>query len=408
MKVIVIGGGASGMAAALCAGRDGHDVTVLEQNDRVGRKLLATGNGRCNLSNADLSLSHYHGLKDSDKSRAFAGSVFERFDGAEVLSFFHDLGLNTKNRDGYIYPASEQASAVLDVLRFAMENEGIRVCCNHAVTGLTKTADGFSVHTSEGDRKADAVILSCGSKAWIKKGDKDGYDLAASMGHSIIGPVPALTALVSDEKIFKPLAGIRIRGKITLYTKKQDTVSASDTGELQFTSYGISGIPTMQVSHVAAKAFLAKESVYAVLDLLPDVSREECLQELEERCGKTGYKSADQFLIGWFHKNLGLHFMKQAGIPLQKQASDLDREELKRLIEAIKCMRIPVHQTRSFADAQVCAGGVPVDEVLPTLESGKCRNLFLTGEILDVHGDCGGYNLQWAFSSGLLAGMLGK
>ena len=406
MSVLIIGGGASGMVAAIKAAKD-HQVTILEQRDRIGRKLLATGNGRCNMTNTDQSLSHYHGLLDENLSREFAGRVFAQYGIDEILALFKTLGIETKDKNGYIYPASEQASAVLDVLRFALSHANVKIICDCRVDSVEESAHRFYAKTSKGDFYADNVILCPGSKAQIPKDCTDGYALAKSFSHTIVGPIPALVQLCSDEKICKPLAGIRTHAGLTISDGK-DQILATDCGEIQFTAYALSGIPAMQVSHIAAKELDAGSKIKAELDLLPDKTQDAVLSMLEERLNESAYKTAEQFLIGLFHKNLGIALMKRLQIPLTESVSKLTQSALADLSREIKHMAFPILQTRSFADAQVCAGGVVLREVKDTLESMKVPGLYFAGEILDIHGDCGGYNLQWAFGSGMLAGSLQK
>ncbi|MBP5384926.1 MAG: aminoacetone oxidase family FAD-binding enzyme [Lachnospiraceae bacterium] len=405
MRVLVIGGGASGMVAALNANKGGHSVTVLESSERIGQKILQTGNGKCNLTNADLSLKHYHGLRDEEASRALVASVFGRFSREDVLAFFQELGLETKTRDGYYYPASEQASAVLSILLSALEHAGVSVVCGVTITGIRQENHVFTVQTPDHIYEAERVILCCGSRAGRKENLSDGYELAKSLSHTVVDPLPALVKIKSDEKIFRALAGIRVGGRVTLYDEN-NLALGSDTGEIQLSAYGLSGIPTMQVSHLASAALHNRKKISAELDLLPDLTIEACQEMLSKRKERLSYQKAETFLIGLFHKNLGITLIKQAGIPLQAAVASIGNDQIETLARLIKHWRLPVVATGTFQDAQVCAGGVPVAEVKDTLESRLTDGLYFAGEILDVHGDCGGYNLQWAFSSGLLAGSL--
>lgn len=406
MSILIIGGGASGMVAALMAAKE-HQVTILEQRDRIGRKLLATGNGRCNMTNTDQSLSHYHGLLDEAYTRDFVKRVFSHYGSKEILAFFHTLGIETKDRNGYIYPASEQASAVLDVLRFALNEANVNMICDCRVDSIQKKGERFLVQTSQGEFDAGKVVIAAGSKAGIPKDCTDGYDLARSLSHTVTGPLPALVQLCSDEKHCKTLSGIRTNAKISL-VDEDHRILTEDCGEIQFTAYGLSGIPTMQISHLAAKALLEKKKIIAVLDLCPNLSKDECIAMLRDRKQNGFYKTAEQFLIGLFHKNLGITLMKMLQIPLTCPVSGFSEDILAKLAALIKQLTFSVTSTKPFADAQVCAGGVDLHEVSDTLESKIVPGLYFAGEILDVHGDCGGYNLQWAFASGMRAGSLQK
>ncbi len=403
MSVLVIGGGASGMVAALMASKE-HQVTILEQRDRIGHKLLATGNGRCNLTNNDQSLSHYHG---GNQSQTLVRNVLQQYNKEDMLSFFRKLGIETKERNGYIYPNSEQASAVLDVLRFALSHAGVNIITDCSVENAEYCDHTFTVKTNKGNHCANDLILATGSKAGISGKYATGYHLAEELGHSIVPVRPALVQLISDEKMCKSLAGIRVSSEITLLNAKNECVS-KERGEIQFTAYGISGIAAMQVSHLVSGMCEVGQKCSLSVDLLPDVSVEDCQKMLIKRKENNGYKDAGTFLIGLFHKNLGIHLMKRLDIPAATPISDLTEEQLQRLAHLIKSLPFCIKGTKDFIDAQVCAGGVDLSQVKDNLESALTPGLYFAGEMLDIHGDCGGYNLQWAFCSGMLAGSLRK
>ncbi len=402
MNILIIGGGASGMVAALTAAKQHHNITILEQRDRIGRKILATGNGRCNLSNADQSLSHYHALAGDEAAETFVSEVFKAYDQKSVLEFFRSLGVEIRDRNGYLYPASEQASAVLDVLRFALENEKVRIVTDCKVKQIQKTGGAFLVKTDSGNYEADRLLLSAGSRAGIPSSASDGYALAKEIGHTILDPVPALVQLCSDEKDCKMLSGIRTQAKISLL--EENHLIASESGEIQFTDYGFSGIPTLQISYLVSERTAKKQRMSVAFDLMQSLTLEECCDLLIMRRQESGYKTCEQFLIGLFHKNLGLCLMKRAGIALTKKVSALSDDELTKLAKLIKAFSFSVKGTRSFQDAQVCAGGVRLDEISKNMESKIIPGLYFAGEIIDIHADCGGYNLQFAFATGMLAG----
>lgn len=405
MNVCIIGGGAAGMVGAVMASKSGAKVTILEQRDRIGRKLLATGNGRCNLSNADASLSHYHGMENEEAARSFARAVFSRFSFDDTLRFFHELGVLPRQKGGYYYPHSEQASAVLDALRFQLAERGVRIVNDCPVSGITKEKQDFLVRTEKGQFRADRVILAVGSKAGLPGSVSDGYHLATGLGHHLSAIVPALVPLVSEDKLFKPLAGIRCQGSIRILDVS-GVRTATSTGELQLTSYGLSGIPTFQVSSLANRLLIANREVFAELNFLPEMKEAELAALLQNRREQLRERTAEEFMIGILHKHLGIFLMRQSKIPLQQRAGNFTAEDLDRLRSSIQCLRVPIYRSKPFSDAQICAGGVLLSEVRDTMESTLVQGLYLAGELLDVHGDCGGYNLQWAFSSGAVAGML--
>lgn len=395
-RVIVIGGGAAGMTAAIAAARSGADTVILEHTKRPGKKILSTGNGKCNLTNLDMKKEAFRG-----EEPGFAWNVVKAVPVDATLRFFEDLGLVLTDRNGYVYPASGQASSVLDALRFELDHLKIPVLCEQEVLSITRD---LKVRTGDGEQRADAVILAAGSKAAPGTGsDGSGYKLAKSLGHRIIKPLPALVQLRCKEPWYKQFSGVRTDSLVTLYCGGEKT--ASDRGELQFTDYGISGIPVFQVSRFAARALDDGKAVTARLDLFPAMGRQELYGFLKDRTKRLGYRPSGEFLNGVMNKKLHPALLKEAGIPLNLRSADLTDQQLRRLAERIKGLETTVTAANSFEQAQVCSGGIAVTEVnAATMESKLVKNLFFAGEILDVDGICGGYNLQWAWSSGILAG----
>ena len=268
-QIFVIGGGPAGMMAAITAARNGAMVTILEHNDRIGKKILSTGNGRCNFTNVHQSSKYYR----SD-NRGFAWKVIEQYPLEDTLAFFEELGIYAKNKNGGLYPFSEQASAVLDVLRMEIERLHIPVITEADVYDLKVDKKVFQILCKNTSYKADAVILATGSKAASKLGsDGSGYRIAKKLGHNIVPVVPALVQLRCKEIYFKALAGVRLQGKVHLHVNGK--VVASDMGEIQLTDYGISGIPVFQVSRYASRAIFEKKKVEAVLDFMPDFSEKD-------------------------------------------------------------------------------------------------------------------------------------
>lgn len=403
-RVIVVGGGAAGMMAAITAAKEGAEVRILEHNDRIGKKILSTGNGRCNFTNEYQTPSDYR----SDEEQ-FPWKVISRFPYEETMCFFEELGIMGKKKNGGLYPFSEQASAVLDVLRMEVELRKINVCTGMDVKKIQITRKGFRV---EGISKelgkqifhGDALILATGSKAAPKLGsDGSGYSLAKSLGHSMIPVVPALVQLECSENFYKALAGIRVYGKVTMLVDSKTV--ADDTGEIQLTEYGISGIPVFQVSRFASRGLYEKQKVEAVLDFMPDISEEVFETYLKKRISERPDKKMEMFFTGVFHKKLAQVFLKRADIRPEKEAGMLTGQECKRLVQTVKKFRTTIRATKSFEQAQICAGGVNTKELYAeNMESKLVKGLFFVGELVDVDGICGGYNLQWAWSSGYVAG----
>lgn len=399
-RIGIIGGGASGMMAAITASEEGADVTILEKNDKIGRKLLATGNGKCNLSNLDFDTAYYN-----SGNRERAAAVLGRFGVADTMHFFEKLGLLFKNKNGYLYPASEQASSVLDLLRYELQYAGVRVVCDAPVTDIT-AGKTFHVRCGSDTYEFDRVIIACGSKASPKTGsDGMGYTLAKKLGHTVITPVPALVQLKCKEPFFKSIAGVRCDARLTLLADHREL--CVEQGELQLTDYGISGIPVFQLSRFAAYALEAKKAVHVRIDFLPDMDTAELEQRIRARLILQADRTAEEFVTGILNKKLGLLFLKLGGIKANDIVSAVTEQKLLRMFLHMKELTVTVTDTNSFANAQICAGGVSMDEVTDTLESMLVPGLYFSGEVLDVDGRCGGYNLQWAWSSGYVAGYYG-
>lgn len=401
MEIGIIGGGASGMAAAIAAAENGAKVTILEKNDRVGKKILATGNGKCNLSNMDFSYEHYH----SDDPEQIP-PIMEQFTVSDTLKLFHRLGLMTKDKNGYLYPLCEQAAAVLDVLRFALERLHVTVCTSCRVLKIERSGRRFLIHTQKEDGhfvyEFDRIILACGSRAALKNpADENGLQMAAQLGLKKIPFSPALTALRCKEDFFKALAGVRIQAEVSLHIRD---VCHKEQGEVQLTEYGISGIPVFQLSRHAAKALTVQKELSGSIDLLPDITADAWKKLLLERRHLLAEENAEQFFTGTVHKKVAGVVMKRAGIPAQTPVREIPEKKLLQAADICKRFTITVTAVNPFAQAQVCAGGVRLTEVTEKLEAKRQKGLFLTGELLDADGRCGGYNLQWAWATGSIAG----
>lgn len=397
-KIIIIGGGASGMAAGVMAARAGADVVILEQKERLGKKILSTGNGKCNFTNTNMKASYFRG-----EDTTIVSKVLEQFGAEDTVRFFQELGIVPKNRQGYLYPKSEQAAAVADVLIMELKRLHVEVRLSTKVLGIEKRRD-FLVKTSEGNLRGDAVILATGGRASPALGsDGSGYAFAKSFGHSISPVVPALVQLHGKGTFFKNVAGVRVNAEVSIYVDGRRL--ASDTGELQLTNYGISGIPVFQVSRYAALALQEKAVPTAVLDFMPEYSVEGLCSFFGNRKESNPVKTAEEFLVGMFNKKLIPILLRASGIRGNIPVKDLEEPQLKRLASKCKTFEVEITAVNPFEQAQVCAGGVRTSEIHDTtMESRIVENLYITGELLDIDGICGGYNLQWAWSTGVLAG----
>lgn len=401
MKVLIIGAGASGMMAALTAAEDPHNqVTLLERQSRVGRKLLATGNGRCNLSNIHAAPEHYHGDDPS-----FVRFALERFSVTDTLHFFRQLGLLTVTEEsGKVYPFSDQANSVVDVLRFALEQRGVALHCGCEVLSIGKKARGFNVKTAEEAFYCDKLIIACGGSAGGKLGGTDwGYRLLETMGHSTTALRPSLVQIRTDSAVTKSLKGVRADASITL--KRNGQVVARNSGEVQFTDFGISGPAIFEISREVASC---GEQVL-LLNLMQPWSEDDLLALLLQRQTALPALPAEELLTGMIHNRLGKVVLKCSGTELPLTLAEITEAQLRKIIHTLQYFPMTVTGVMGLEQAQVTAGGIRTSEFRPdTLESRLHSGLFATGEVLDIDGDCGGYNLQWAWSSGRLAGKLGR
>lgn len=404
-QVVIIGGGAAGLTAAIWAARSGAMVTVIEHMDRVGKKILSTGNGRCNLTNGRMEADCFR-CGDPE----FPMQVIDQFGWKDTLRWFSSMGVLCKSRmETYYYPVSDQASAVLDALRLECERLGVTVLteCQPKTIGWErkKGQTFFSISTNRQILPADSLILACGSKAAPNTGsDGSGYELARSLGHHVIKPLPALVQLRCQGNHYKQLAGIRTDARLTLCVAGQK--AWEEGGELQITDYGISGIPVFQLSRFAARALDEKKKVQVWIDFLPFMDLEETHLFFKQRFQEFGHRKGEDFLTGVVNKKLAQVLLRMAGIRMDEPVSRSSAKQRAQLIKGLKEYEALVSSVNPFANAQVCCGGVDVSEINPcTMESRLVPGLFFAGELLDVDGICGGYNLQWAWSSGKVAGV---
>lgn len=391
-QIIVLGGGASGLMAAIQAARLGAAVTVLEHNDRPGRKLLATGNGRCNLSNTSQAPWYYHSSRPD-----FPWQAVSRFPLADTLRFFTELGLYTRNRNGGLYPYSGQASCVAELLRIEALRRKVKLKLTEEVSGLeTEPQGGFLVRTATWSYRADAVICCLGSPASSVAGSSEtGFSLAKALGHTVIPPLPALTGLCCRGSYFSAWAGVRAEGGVSLLADGENT-GLTEIGELQLTDYGVSGIPVFQLSGLALRLLSQGKRVSLVLDFFPDLEEEALRAFLQARTAACPQKTPEQQLLSILPEKLIRVLLKGGG---KKGGVSGDAAFL------MKNWSLEVTKGAPLSQAQVCSGGVDPAEICPdTMESLLVPGLYFAGEVVDVDGACGGYNLQWAWSSGAVAG----
>lgn len=395
-QVVIIGGGASGLTAAITAARNGKDVTIIEKNNKCGKKLLITGNGKCNFWNQDQNINHYHS-STPDILKNFITKERQN----TVLNFFDSLGLVPKIKNSYYYPFSNQASSIQNILLQECQKLNIQIINDVNVEEIIKK-DCFIINPNKENIKAKNIILATGSKAAPKTGsDGSGYDLAKKLGHSIIHPLPSLVQLKGNETYFKNWSGIRCDVIANLYI--DNTFAKKELGEIQLTDYGVSGICIFNLSSKAAIALNNHQKVTLKINFMPFTQNpKQYLKTLNQNAYK---KIISELLEGFLHYKLIDIILKKANIKRNIPLNTLSENELNNLIKTLTEFELKINMTHTLDHAQVCSGGVPLTEInSQTLESLKTKNLYFTGEIIDIDGDCGGYNLGWAWMSGIIAG----
>lgn len=399
-RIAIIGGGASGMMAAITAAEHGAEVFVYEAKDRTGKKILATGNGKCNYTNLMQEDSCYRGT-----DMTFSRKVRSAFPVEKTIEFFRSIGIEPKYRNGYVYPNSEQASSVADALTMELRAKRVKVI-QEAVVSVKNYDNGFLIKTEQSQKEFDKVILCCGSPAGMKNPkDFNGYKLAEQLGHSVTDLIPALVQLRCREKWLKTVSGVRTEGVISVY--ENDNKIAEEKGELLFADYGLSGIPVFQISRFAGSALHRGSKVTCRLDLLPEYTKEELVSLLQRRFATLMNRTAEEMLIGLLNHKMNYILLKELNIDPEADSKHAYKpKDLERLAALYKGLTCEVTESNPFANAQVCAGGINTREINDeTLESELTSGLYFAGELVDVDGTCGGYNLQWAWSSGYVAGL---
>lgn len=427
-RVVVAGGGASGLTAAIFAAENGARVTILEHKDRVGKKILMTGNGRCNLTNMGDVHGRYHSSDAYSMDRIY--DTLARFDAARTREFFERLGLYTREkRDGGVYPVSEQASIVLDVLRSACARLGVEIRTDCEVTAVRPARTGGGTvsvtqyaHADQEQHKPaknrdrmpskkeeiryDRLILATGGKAAAVSGsDGSGYGLARRLGHSVVEPLPALVQLRCEGAFFKALSGVRAQARIGLLIDGRE--AACEEGELQLTDYGISGIPVFQLSGLASRAVFGGKTCEAQINFISYIEDADSGifdRSIMRNVVEFSDKTAEELLSGLVHKKVAAVVCKRNGIASGTTVGQVGADRIGDCIRLLADFRVRITAPNSFENAQVCCGGVPLVEVSENFESNICSDIYLTGELLDCDGVCGGYNLQWAWATGAIAG----
>lgn len=399
-EVTIIGGGASGMMAAIEVAKSGKDVIVIDRKDRVLKKVLVTGNGRCNLTNVNAKINNYFSTGSDIKK---IENILNDFQPKDTMNFFESLGVvcNEEAR-GKVFPLSGQAGSVIDALRFEAERVGVKFALDFYVKKIEKKGFQFIIY-SEDKRiiTSNRVLLASGGQSYPELGSNgSGFELAREFGHTITPLFPSIVQFKTEEYQVKGLKGIKLDTKVTAYGDNKEICTYD--GELLFTDYGVSGNVIFNISFV----FPIYKKVELEVDFMPKFSYNELLEKLKERKEILGYLTMEHFFNGMINKKLGQFLSKASGIEkLSKKIKNLTDNDLIKLCDTLKKYRLNVIDTTGYKNAQVTAGGVALDEVnMETLESKKVKGLYFSGEILDVYGECGGFNFQWAWASGKKAG----
>ena len=403
-NIVIIGGGASGLVAAIFAAKAGNKVCIIEKNNICGKKILATGNGRCNYWNEDQSISHYR-----SNNIDLVKEVLSNENKGRILEFFEEIGILPKIKNGYYYPFSNQAITMQRALILEAEKLNIDIKNNVIIKDIKDIGDKFIILTEDGvNMKADRIILATGSKAAPKTGsDGIGYKISEKFGHSIINPLPALVQLKANESFLKKWEGVRTDVMITLI--ENDKKLAEEKGEIQLTNYGVSGICIFNLSGRAARGLTDGKKEKLEINFLEGLnikSEAEFVRWFTFRNQKIKNRTIGELLEGVLNYKLVNVLLKRAKLNDKDKWNEIDEKSKIQLAKNVIKFDLDIIGTNSFDKAQVCSGGIPLNEIdTKTMESKKQKGLYIVGELLDVDGDCGGYNLEWAWITGMIAGI---
>ena len=395
--IVIIGGGVSGIVSAIKSFNGRNRITILERNDKCLKKLLLTGNGRCNYFNDDTSISNYHSMREDLLDKVINSDNMSR-----ILDFYNELGIIPKIKNGYYYPFSNQATTIKNVLENEINRLGINVIYNALVEDIKKEKDKFIIKYNDKVINCDNVVLAVGSRAYPKTGsDGCGYRFLREFKHNIIKPLPALVQLECSFKYANIWAGVRSDVIVNLF--EDDKLIASEEGEIQLTDYGVSGICIFNLSHFVTRGLDLDKKEELQINFVPFI-KEDVAEWLKKHCKKLKVNLRN-ILEGILNYKLVEIILKRANLDGEYYFSDLSEWDIKTLAKTLSKFKLTVTGTKSFDFSQVCNGGVKLDEINPnTFESLKVKGLYITGELLDINGNCGGYNLTNCFISGIRAG----
>ena len=394
-KIIIIGGGASGLAAAINSKNKKNEVIILEKNKECGKKILITGNGKCNYYNSNQNINHYH-----SSNLELIGEFINQERIEKILPFFESVGILPDIKDGYYYPMSNQSISIRNALVKECENKGVKIIYNCNVNNIIKENDKFIIETNIGKYESDILVMSTGSKAFPKTGSTgEGYEFAKKFGHSVIKPLPGLVQLISNDKL-KDASGVRTKVKLTLM--EDDIFITDELGELQITDYGISGIVAMQLSSYISKGLNEHKKEKVSINFLPTIESIDLF--LDKLNNNVKNRTISELLDGLLNYKLVNLILKKSNINNNEYYDNIDLDRKKRLIDNLISYKIDIQDTKGFDSSQICIGGIPLSELNNSFESKIINKLFFTGEIIDLNGDCGGYNLSIAWISGIEVG----
>lgn len=394
--MIVIGAGAAGLCAAITSARAGQTVTLLEQNNKIGKKILVSGNGKCNIDNKYINTNRFHSQNPS-----FIEDVLTDYHFEVVEKFFTSIGLELlEGKEGKMFPMSLQASSVVELLEYEAKRAGVQIICDCAVTSIAKDANTFTLETLQGTKTCEKLLLASGSPAAPQLGGSNsGYAFATKMGHSLIPRHPSLVQLCSEEAWVKACAGVKVGGLAKLYANGE--YISEKKGDLLFTNYGISGLAILDLSREVSIRLANFDYCELSLDLMPELSKEKLINLFLNRIGEGSEKPLNLWLQGVIHKKLIPIIVEQSKCKV-KTEKELNRKEIGKLVYTVKNLKLSINDTKGFRGAEVATGGIDTREVDPkTMESKLVPNLFFAGEILDVDGDRGGFNFHFAWVTGM-------
>ena len=399
--MIIIGAGAAGLAAAITLGRAGRQVILLEQNGKIGKKILVSGNGKCNITNKYIDITRFH-----SQNPDFVAKLLDGYGLKRIERFFTSLGLELiEGKEGKMFPMSLQASSVVALLEYEAQRAGVQIICDCTVTDIEREGEGFHLETTQGTKNCGHLLITSGSLAAPQLGgNSSGYAFAAKMGHTLIPRHPSLVQLCSEEAWVKSCAGVKVAGSVTLYANGEQI--ASREGDILFTNYGISGLAILDLSREVSSRLASFDYCELSLDLMPMLSKEKLTNLLLSRIDKESQKSLILWLQGVIHKKLIPILLAQSKCKSSVEGN-LNHKEINKLVHTVKHLKLSLSGTRGWKGAEVATGGIDTREINPqTLESTLVPNLYFGGEVLDVDGDRGGFNFHFAWVCGFKAGAI--